>query len=169
MNKEELLQLLKENIEEFNKYCVKNNFNSINLSGADLRGADLRRADLRSADLSRADLRKMKINENTIGIQSICPETGSFECWGKKNNILVKMLVPEEAKRSSATTRKCRAEFVKVLKVFNEAGYIECNNKKSITYKDGETVYPDFFDENRWNECSNGIHFFMTKIEAENW
>lgn len=30
----------------------------------------------------------------------------------------------------------------------------------------GETVVPDSFDEDRWNECSNGIHFFITKQEA---
>lgn len=35
-----------------------------------------------------------------------------------------------------------------------------------FTYRVGETVVPDSFDEDRWNECSNGIHFFITKQEA---
>ena len=36
-------------------------------------------------------------------------------------------------------------------------------------YRVGETVRPDKWDENRFNECSNGIHFFITRIEAENY
>ena len=40
------------------------------------------------------------------------------------------------------------------------------NNYKVTTYKVGEVVYPDFFDENRWCECSNGIHFFVDKKDA---
>jgi hypothetical protein len=27
----------------------------------------------------------------------------------------------------------------------------------------------DAFDENRWNECSHGIHFFITRKEAEDY
>jgi len=34
-------------------------------------------------------------------------------------------------------------------------------------YRAGETVRPDSWDENRWNECSHGIHFFITRAEAE--
>ena len=33
-------------------------------------------------------------------------------------------------------------------------------------YKVGEMVYPDSFNEDRWNECSNGIHFFINKQDA---
>lgn len=38
-----------------------------------------------------------------------------------------------------------------------------------LTYRVGEMVYPDAFDENRWNECSNGIHFFTNKQYAINY
>lgn len=40
------------------------------------------------------------------------------------------------------------------------------HNYKATTYKVGEVVYPDSFDENRWCECSNGIHFFVDKKDA---
>lgn len=30
-------------------------------------------------------------------------------------------------------------------------------------------VFPDSFDENRWKECSHGIHFFIDKDEAINY
>ena len=38
--------------------------------------------------------------------------------------------------------------------------------KQPLTYLLGQTVMPDSFDPNRFNECSNGIHFFMTEQEA---
>ena len=36
-------------------------------------------------------------------------------------------------------------------------------------YVKGEMVYPDFFDEDRWNECSHGINFFVNKQDAINY
>ena len=39
-------------------------------------------------------------------------------------------------------------------------------HESGFEYKVGEMVYPDRFDDNRWDECSNGIHFFITKQEA---
>ena len=48
---------------------------------------------------------------------------------------------------------------------FDEVLNYNYNYKKTI-YKVGEMVYPDSFDENRWNECSHGIHFFVDKKDA---
>lgn len=39
----------------------------------------------------------------------------------------------------------------------------------SFIYRTGEMVYSDSFDEDRWNECSHGIHFFMSPKEALNY
>ena len=36
----------------------------------------------------------------------------------------------------------------------------------NFIYKVGEIVEVDNFDKDRWNECSPGIHFFMTRDEA---
>ena len=47
-----------------------------------------------------------------------------------------------------------------------ERKHITNTNYAKTTYTVGEMVYPDTFDENRWNECSNGIHFFINKQEA---
>ena len=33
-------------------------------------------------------------------------------------------------------------------------------------YKMGEIVEVNNFNNDRWNECSSGIHFFITKQEA---
>ena len=36
----------------------------------------------------------------------------------------------------------------------------------SFTYEVGKTYEVNDFDDNRWNECSTGIHFFITRDEA---
>jgi hypothetical protein len=98
-----------------------------------------------------------------------CSEEGSFIGWKKcRNNVIVKLLIPEDAKRSSATSRKCRASKVEVLEVYG-ADFGVSLSDEDVKYMKGETVYPDSFDDDRWNECSNGIHFFITRQEAENW
>jgi hypothetical protein len=139
---------------------------SANLRGADLRGADLRGADLRSANL-RGEI-------NIPHIPYSCPSEGSFTAWKKVNNKLVKLEIPADARRSSATTEKCRCDKARVLSITdistNEQLFevINVNHKKTV-YKVGEMVYPDAFDEDRFNECSNGIHFFIDKQLAINY
>jgi len=139
------------------------------LRGADLRGADLRGANLRGANLRDADLRDVKVNENTAFFALQCPEEGAFIGWKKcRENVIVKLLIPEEARRSSATSRKCRASKVVVLEVFGAEYGVSKNNENTI-YRVGETVTPDSWDDNRWKECSHGIHFFITRQEAEQY
>ena len=143
-----------------------------NLYGADLCGADLCGANLSRADLDEADLKKVQYNENTAFYALQCPEAGSFVgykiCKGKR---IVKLLITEDSKRSSATTRKCRASKVKVLEITNidnTKKYKIAKSKRdsNFEYKVGETIEIKDFDENRWNECSAGIHFFLTRDEA---
>ena len=154
------------------------NLSSADLSSADLRyanlsSADLRYADLRYANLSSANLSSAKnieaaiANEATTGFFLGCPESGTFEGWKKcRYGVLVRVQIPAKAKRSSATSRKCRAEYVKVLEVVGaEVGVSSHDNKTE--YRKGATVRCDSWDENRWNECSGGIHFFLTRREAE--
>ena len=80
----------------------------------------------------------------------------------------LELLIPKTAKRSSATSRKCRAEFVKVLKVFGADEGVS-QHDESVKYKVGDVVGCHKWDKNRWNECSGGIHFFITRAEAENY
>ena len=39
-------------------------------------------------------------------------------------------------------------------------------NGKPCRYEVGQEIVADAFNAFRWNECSNGIHFFMTEKEA---
>lgn len=69
---------------------------------------------------------------------------------------------------------KCRCDKAKVLAITSLDGAEQYDsvlntNYTDIEYKVGEMVYPDKFDDNRWNECSNGIHFFINKQDAINY
>ena len=148
------------------------NLSRANLSRANLSDADLRNANLRNANLRDADLRDAK---NIPYIPLECPSEGSFIGWKKINKILIKLEIPEDARRSSATTKKCRCDKAKVLG-FYDLNSTELNIDKIINnsyntceYIKGEMVYPDSFDEDRWNECGHGIHFFINKQDAINY
>ena len=170
--------LRKANLSKSN--LRKSNLRNADLSYANLRYAVLSYANLSSAALSYADLRSAKeldttlFNENTCFFSLACPEEWSFIWWKKAWGNIIKLLIPEDAKRSSATTRKCRAEFVKVLAIYDKENneiqkyHHKAYNHKTL-YETWKITKPDCWDDDRWNECSNGIHFFITRKEAENW
>lgn len=148
-----------------------------NLYGADLYGADLRGANLCSANLCRADLCDAKLDDvkydhRTSFFALQCPEEGGFIGYKKACNHIVKLKILPYAKRSSATTRKCRCSSAKVLSITTLDGQddgtraISSNYDEDFVYRVGEIVRVDNFDDNRWCECSTGIHFFMTRDEA---
>ena len=154
------------------------NLSGGNLCGANLRGADLCDADLCGADLHNADLRgakntdKIAWNAYTAFYPLQCPETGSFIGYKKAADKIVMLEICADAKRSSATSRKCRCSKAKVLSITNldgsESGLseIESDYDGDFVYRVGETVEVPDFDDNRWNECAAGIHFFITRDEA---
>ena len=139
---------------------------------ANLRYADLSSAVLRSADLRYADLSDVKHNECTGFLLPQCPSEGSFIAWKKAGGKIVKLLITDDAKRSSATTLKCRCSKAKVLGIENLDGTdsglteIKSNHDESFIYRVGEIVEVDNFDEKRFNECSTGIHFFIARESA---
>ena len=148
-----------------------------NLRGADLKYTDLRNADLRNADLREADLRWAILSEailegSTLFRPMVCPEKGSFIAWKKSGRYIVELEVLKDAKRSSATSRRCRCDKARVVSIENLDGSesrikeVSSNYDKEFIYRAGEIVFVDNFDENRWNECAPGIHFFITREEA---
>ena len=142
------------------------------LRGAYLRGADLRRAYLRGADLSEADLSGAK---NVPYIPYACPDFGMFIGFKKASGYIVVLEIPEDAKRLSATGRKCRCNKAKVLEIQNIDGTkanvtkVASGHDSNFVYEVGKTVSVDNFCENRWEECSPGIHFFINRQEAVNY
>ena len=148
------------------------NLNCTNLSYANLYGADLSDANLSGANLNGAILDNVKYNENTSFLALQCPEEGSFIGYKKARGHIVKLEILSDAKRSSATTRKCRCSAAKVLSITTLDGrddgtqFISSGRDSNFIYRVGEIVRVNDFDENRWNECSTGIHFFITRDEA---
>ena len=144
-----------------------------NLCGADLRGANLQGADLRRTDLWRADLREANLREAQMNYPIRCSDTGAFVAWKSAGECIVKLLIPEDAQRSSATTNKCRCSKAEVLEIQNldgtDSGRMSVLNERGGVYTIGATTFADSWDENRWNECSHGIHFFLTREEAVEW
>ena len=140
-----------------------------NLRGADLHYADLSGADLHYADLSGADLRGAKnIPPLVEAVTSILP-AGEIVGWKMAHGALVKLLIPADARRSNATGRKCRCDKAVVLSITEDGKEVESaisDRDESFVYHVGDTVVPDSFDEDRWDGCSHGIHFFITKEEA---
>ena len=139
-----------------------------NLSGADLGGADLGGADLRAANLGRANLGGANLRAADLGgadlpDYAVCPPEGSFLAYKKVNEGVITLEIPAEARRTSSLIgRKCRAEFVRVL----EGG--GCSTRGGV-YVEGKVYRPDSYDDDIRVECSNGVHFFVTRREAEAW
>ena len=162
-----------------------------NLRGADLCGADLRRANLRGADLRRADLRRANLRGADLcgadlcgadlrgaylcgakGAYMACPTDGSFIGWKKASGYVVKLQIPEDARRSSAGGEKCRCDKAYVAEIQNADGTkadieaIHSNHDNNFVYTVGATVEVPNFDDCRWNECAPGIHFFIDRRAA---
>jgi len=143
------------------------------LRGADLRGANLYGADLRGADLRGTNLRSAKNADYAIALTRILPEGDIIGYKRCRDGKIVKLLIPKEAKRSHAFERKCRAEFAEVLEISKGTRQLKTaisNYDSSFKFRVGETVRPTTpYDDDWMNECSTGIHFFITKLEAEKY
>lgn len=164
----------------------------VDLSGADLSGtnlykADLRRANLYNTNLYEANLYRANLYEarNVPFIPMVCPETGSFTAWKKVLTLkgenldsvveaLIELEIPTDAKRSSATARKCRCNKAFVKSIISIDGSESFENAFSsydntFIYRVGEMVCVDNFEEDRFKECAPGIHFFISRQKAVNY
>lgn len=168
------------------------NLNGADLYGADLRDADLRNANLNGTDLRDADLRSANLNgadlnganlngadlrsaKNVPFVPYACPDFGMFIGFKKARGYIVVLEIPEDAKRLSATGRKCRCDKAKVLSIQNIDGSeadikeVTSDYDNTFVYKVGEIMKVNNFNEDRWKECSAGIHFFINRQEAVNY
>ena len=152
------------------------NLGHANLSGVDLEYANLDGADLRDADLGGANFWFTDIScVKNIFFPMACPEKGSFIAFKKAGCYIIELFIPSNAKRCSATSRKCRCSKAKVISITTPSGdktnitEVHSNYDPNFIYKLGEYVEVKNFDDNRWNECSTGIYFFITRQEAVNY
>lgn len=118
----------------------------------------LRGANLREADLSGAILPDFLI----------VPEKGSFRAFKKTTEGVIEIEISASAERTNSLVgRKCRASKIKVLSGEGCGG--TGPNYRTITYNKGDIIECPDYDGDIRVECTTGIHFFMTRSEAERW
>ena len=178
--------LLNINLSEAN--LMKADLRNAYLRGANLRDADLSKAYLLGADLKGADLKGACVINAYLGGAYLLETTnlpfysysmsrkGSFIGFKKarkdlKTLVVVELLIKEDARRSSATGRKCRCDKAKVLSITNLDGSEQYEEAFScydynFIYKVGNEVSASNFCEDRFKECAAGIHFFLNSEEA---
>ena len=158
------------------------------LQNANLKNTNLERASLRRANLTKADISGARLyaavlenaildniifDDKTENFRIHCPEQGAFVAYKKGlDNLIIKLLIPSDARRVSSTMNCCRCDKAKVLEIknfegtkfFDEAWSTVAEN---FCYKLGEWVYAENFNEDRWYDSTGGIHFWMTEDEAK--
>lgn len=163
------------------KNCVLDGamFADAKMARCEIKESSLCYTNFTGAELYQVDIAPDCISYTTVGLSLACPEEGEFTAYKKvllktDKYGIAKLLVPAKALRSSATTRKCRVSEAKVLSITSLDGHTRYKSAQSphyhaFMYHVGETVIPDQFNLDRWNECSNGIHCFITRIDAVNY
>jgi hypothetical protein len=152
------------------------NLTNANLIGADLSHANLTNANLIGADLIGAKLRGAKLRGAKLPDFQI-PQTGEIIGWKKLDqNTVAKVMVPATARRTATLVGdKCRATVLKTLEI--------CGPGRSSwravaptrpggacrTYEVGKITVADWYDDDIQVECTHGLHFFLTRHEAEMW
>jgi hypothetical protein len=135
-----------------------------NLGGANLVGASLAGASLVGANLGGANLVGASL-KNVTGFFYQIPQEGELIVWKAVKGGVCKLRVPPEAKRTATPIgRKCRAEWVEVLEAPGDGRGL---HNSAVIYRAGKTVRPDKYDPDPRLECTHGIHFFLTREEAE--
>lgn len=103
-----------------------------------------------------------------------CPREGEFiaykKCVFDESCVIVMLLVPEDALRSSATSNKIRVSKAKIIDIRKADGtkvdFAYSVYDPSFEYRVGKTVEVQDFNTDRYKQCAPGIHCFMTKEEA---
>ena len=181
---DEQLQDLRRRLEEHARQCREalsrydsrpelpadlRDLRSASLDLARLDGARLDGASLDGASLVRASLDGARLPHFTH-----VPEDGAFVAWKAGEQHIVKLLIPEDAQRTSSLVgRKCRASKAVVIGIYATNGAAAPPEAAALSkwrtklrYVVGQPVEPDGYDPDPRVECSNGVHFFVSLREA---
>ena len=138
-------------------YLSSANLIGANLIGTYLSGVNLRNANLRGADLDKEEqIRKGVKLSNSI--------TGWKKC---KDGVIVKLEIPRGAIVFSINNNKCRTDKAIVKEIIgSDRAFSIC---KYFSYYVGDKIEVYNFNCEYNTECAEGIHFFRTREEAENY
>ena len=160
---------MKSEMEAYAKSCREAGINGTAISELSAKlNANLVRANLDGANLDGA---------NRLFYAHI-PERGAFVVVKATEKHIVWLAVPEHAKRTSSIVgRKCRVSEATVLSIEMPDGTPALEGTVAmsrtlgtrfavISYRVGETVFPDSYDPDPRVECTHGIYVFVTRNEA---
>jgi hypothetical protein len=116
-------------------------------------------------------------------IPSKCPKNEDFYGYKILFNAfhntfyLAKLQIDAETlTANNGIVNKCRAEKAKVISIYNIGTEIKQHNSvfhncfnyagQNIEYTVGHNVYANYWDDNRFNVCTGGIHFYLDPITA---
>ena len=163
------------------------------LAGADLdnaifAGTNLKNADFMYAkrsfwcDFTNSDLTGVRLEDVDIDpgnlkgakgyrIPLYCPEEGSFIAWKKcRDGKVLKLMIPEDAKRKGESICACRASKAVVLDIFDKDGKSVDQAfsiyDPSFEYVKGATIFPKVMDYHNLGDVE-GIYFVLSRSETE--
>ena len=149
------------------------NLTGANLTDANLSGANLIRANLRRADLSGADLIWAYLTDTILDEKEQCRKgvvlTESMIGYKKSDEgKIITLETPIGAKVFSINNNKRRTNKAKVIDMQGETELSSMYNT-NFKYHVGDEIEITNFDERYNVECGAGVHFFLTREEAEKY
>lgn len=172
-----------EKVLIINSTIVATNFIKSGFYNSFIKGTQISSCCFFRAHFNNTNTDEIPTSSNA-GLSLACPEVGSFIGYKKvriskdgytSDDIeygIAKLMITEDARRSSATSLKCRCNKAKVLEILDFKGNKLSINKGysvydyTFEYEVGKMVSVDNFNEDRWKECATGIHFFTSFRDA---
>jgi hypothetical protein len=108
--------------------------------------------------------------QDDLSVLDICPATGDFTGWKKVECGVILELRIIGRRLGGRVGRKCRTDHARVVAAHSNLGCPEpfaSYHNPNYTYTVGKDAISWLFDPDWRHECAPGIHFFMTRQEAE--
>jgi uncharacterized protein YjbI with pentapeptide repeats len=147
-----------------------------NLARASLARANLEGANLTDATLYRANLLGANLSNASLPPYQIVPPEGEFIGWKVASGLIIKLKILANSRRMNAIgSRKCRTDRAQVIGIYRKgcsqfsANSVNSDRDPQFIYSLGSFVEEPNYDPDIREECSRGIHFFLTREEAEAW
>ena len=156
----------------------RSNLSGSNLSGCNLYEANLSGSNLSGANLSGANLYEAKFDLTEPSAKlawlrtRILPSDGDIVGWKKSSDgKIIKLLILGITPRSHAFGRKCRCAEALVTEIWMGTKEVEIaytfQHGPKTPYEVGKVVKADGWNPDWTFECGQGIHFYITREEAE--
>ena len=158
--------------------------NSSKMFATSFADASIKDSDFSCCRFNYCNFNRSDIENTVICTESHVPDTGSFIGWKKAvicgddptcdKRCIIKLCIPDDAQRSNASGSKCRASAAYVEDIQdidgNSIDVVACSvYDNGFKYEKGKTVTEKHFDDNPYEECAPGIHFFLNRDSAVNY